>query len=374
MQNVSQFQNQFPLSKHKIYKKITGVVPGILFFSLIISVFCGLAIMQLSFKGVRVDTTTLVAVYIFSVSAIAALLLSIYGLYVRAYIKRYYYDSTDFITIKKGVFTPAEIHVQYQKIQDVYVDQDILDRLFGIYDVHIASATYASGIEAHIDGVDEHVAEGLKNFILNKIQGVSSVSSVSANVESPAVSATPAAINFGEEISSKTFPIDNKWYTQVVLSGLVGSMFYAALFIFWFLNKELRGYSIATGFIIWLLVSVVFFVAIVIRSVIWKSKFYFSFLPQFVMQKTGVIATQEKHLPYKSIQDVMIRQGLLEKILGLSTVIVQNASQSGMSSNRRGGRMNSADVVIPGQPLAKGQMLVEELNKVLARRTDSMGL
>lgn len=374
MQNVSQFQNHFPLSKHKIYKKIASKIFGILFFSLILSVFAGLAIMNLSFKGVRVDTATLVAVYIFSTSALAIFFLIIYGLYVSAYIKRYYYDSTDFITIKKGVFTPAEIHVQYQKIQDVYVDQDIMDRLFGIYDVHIASATYTSGIEAHIDGVDAHVAEGLKNFILNKIQGVSSVPSVGAGMESPAVSATPVAINFGEEISSKTFPINNKWYTQVVLSGLVGSMFYAALFVFWFLNKELRGYPAATGFLIWLVVSVVFFVALVIRAVIWKSKFYFSFLPQFIMQKTGVIATQEKHLPYKSIQDVMIRQGLLEKILGLSTVIVQNASQSGMSSNRRGGRMNSADVVIPGQPLAKGQMLVEELNKVLARRADSMGL
>ena len=59
---------------------------------------------------------------------------------------------------------PAQIHVQYGKIQDVYVDQDLLDRILGIYDVHISSATYSSGIEAHIDGVDKVGAEGLKNL------------------------------------------------------------------------------------------------------------------------------------------------------------------------------------------------------------------
>ncbi|MEI7478082.1 MAG: hypothetical protein WCJ81_06425 [bacterium] len=53
-----------------------------------------------------------------------------YAVYIKTYIKRYYYAGEDyFITIKKGVFTTAEIHVQWGKIQDVYVDQDIVDRI-----------------------------------------------------------------------------------------------------------------------------------------------------------------------------------------------------------------------------------------------------
>ena len=88
----------------------------------------------------------------------------LYGLYISAYIRRYYYDASEqFLTIQKGVFAPTEIHVPYGKIQDVYVDQDVLDRIMGLYDVHIASATATSGIEAHIDGVDTRVAENLKN-------------------------------------------------------------------------------------------------------------------------------------------------------------------------------------------------------------------
>src|SRR6185503_6801296 len=69
--------------------------------------------------------------------------------YQWAYIQRYYYSAdADFLTIKKGVIMPAEIHVQYRKIQDVYVDQDLTDRIFGIYDVHVASATATSAMEA----------------------------------------------------------------------------------------------------------------------------------------------------------------------------------------------------------------------------------
>ena len=69
------------------------------------------------------------------------------------YYNVYFYDLTpDYIVIKKGPITPHEITIPYERIQDVYVDQDILDRIFGLYDVHLSSATVSSGEAAHIDG------------------------------------------------------------------------------------------------------------------------------------------------------------------------------------------------------------------------------
>lgn len=38
--------------------------------------------------------------------------------------------------------------------------------MMGFCDVHIASATMSSGMEAHIDGVDQATAEGLKAYLL----------------------------------------------------------------------------------------------------------------------------------------------------------------------------------------------------------------
>ena len=87
------------------------------------------------------------------------------------YYQVYYYELTDdFITIRKRVFTPTEITIPYERIQDVNVDQDILDRAYGLYDVHLTSATVSSAMEAHIDGVEKEAAGGLRDKILNKLQ------------------------------------------------------------------------------------------------------------------------------------------------------------------------------------------------------------
>ena len=55
------------------------------------------------------------------------------------------------------------------RLQDVYVDQDILDRIFGLYDVHVSSATIISGNLSHIDGLSKKNSESVKNLILSEI-------------------------------------------------------------------------------------------------------------------------------------------------------------------------------------------------------------
>ena len=86
------------------------------------------------------------------------------------YFATYFYElDPNYIIIRKGPITPREITVPYERFQDVYVDQDIWDRILGLYDVHISSATISSGMEAHIDGVEKQAADGLKVILLQKI-------------------------------------------------------------------------------------------------------------------------------------------------------------------------------------------------------------
>ena len=87
--------------------------------------------------------------------------------YQKWYFSVYYYEITEeFIVIKKGPITPHEITIPFARVQDVYVDQDLFDRMFGLYDVHLASATGASGAEAHIDGLEKAAADGIKEVLL----------------------------------------------------------------------------------------------------------------------------------------------------------------------------------------------------------------
>lgn len=94
-------------------------------------------------------------------------------IYEYFYFKTYFYDLTkEYVIIKKDPIAPREITIPYMKVQDVYVDQDLFDRIFDLYDVHLSTATVMSGMEAHIDGLKKTGADGIKNLLLEKIQQV----------------------------------------------------------------------------------------------------------------------------------------------------------------------------------------------------------
>jgi len=90
--------------------------------------------------------------------------------YEQAHFNRYFYDLTkDFLVIKEGVFTYGETTLPYSRIQDVYVDQDLLDQVFGLYDLHVATASGQSSITSHIDGLSYESSEEIKKQILSKM-------------------------------------------------------------------------------------------------------------------------------------------------------------------------------------------------------------
>jgi membrane protein YdbS with pleckstrin-like domain len=162
----SKTREQFPLSYKKIIKKTMASTIAVTILLLIVwgaLVFISGSIGQ--------ETIGWFGVATFGILVFLFLVILLTYLYQRWYFAVYFYDLTnDFIQIKKGPITPREITIPYERIQDVYVDQDLLDRIFGLYDVHLSSATVSSGMEAHIDGVEKQAAEGLRNILLQTVQ------------------------------------------------------------------------------------------------------------------------------------------------------------------------------------------------------------
>ena len=86
------------------------------------------------------------------------------------YFITYFYDMDDNnVVIRKGVITKREITLPFAKITDVFVDQDLLDVVLGLYDVHISTPTIESGKFAHIDGVDRAGSKKLRQMILDRV-------------------------------------------------------------------------------------------------------------------------------------------------------------------------------------------------------------
>ena len=88
--------------------------------------------------------------------------------YEYAYFKSYdYADTTELLRLRKGVFFIDVLTIPYDKIQHIFVDQDVFDRLFGLWDVHVASAG-TTGVQLHIDGVRKEDAEALRDLFLQR--------------------------------------------------------------------------------------------------------------------------------------------------------------------------------------------------------------
>ncbi len=162
----SKTREQFPLSIKKVIKKTLANILVVTAILLVIWIIMIVAISTGSNSSAgAVGITTL------GIFGLVFFIFLLTYLYQKWYFAVYFYDLTnDFIIIKKGPITPREITIPYERVQDVYVDQDLLDRIFGLYDVHLSSATISSGMEAHIDGVEKPAADGLRQVLLETVQ------------------------------------------------------------------------------------------------------------------------------------------------------------------------------------------------------------
>jgi len=162
---MSKTREQFPLSTKKVLKKtVAGTLIWVVLFLIIYVVA---AVFFVALSSAIGNWLGLVS---FGIFGFLFLIILITYFYQRWYYAVYFYDLTaDHVIIKKGPITPHEITIPYERIQDVYVDQDLLDRFFGLYDVHISSATISSGMAAHIDGVEKPAADGLRAVLLDTL-------------------------------------------------------------------------------------------------------------------------------------------------------------------------------------------------------------
>jgi len=167
--------SKYPLEPRKIIKKAINSVTGLRLVILLIYFSMIMALLT-SFPFYRTIEIIGRPIIFFSIAFLIFLLfLVIYFfaqlIYQRFYFKFYFYDITDKeIVLKKGVIARREITLPFSRIQDIYVDQDFWDRIFSLYDVHIATAGSGgeSFREAHIDGVNIQNAEALKQILIEK--------------------------------------------------------------------------------------------------------------------------------------------------------------------------------------------------------------
>lgn len=163
-----------PLQKRKILKKsfgsVTKVVLGAIVGTVIIYMLLYGDLVSLPPKLTGPGSAYNKAYLMFLWAIFILTMLFSRMIYQILYFITYFYDmDQNNVVIRKGVVTKREITLPFSKITDVYVDQDLLDVLMGLYDVHISTPTVESGVFAHIDGVNKKGASRLRKLILDRV-------------------------------------------------------------------------------------------------------------------------------------------------------------------------------------------------------------
>jgi|GEM_PF-404625 len=277
---------KMPLKKEKIIKKTIGTFTMFGMFVLV-----PLAWLAFYSPGLLALSILLLGVLFAGVFA-----------YQTAYYKGYFYDLTDDgLVISKGVFSTWKAVIPLAKVQDVYLDQDLLDRIFGLYDLHLSTATETSGREAHIDGLPHESALKIRDLVLSEL-GVNKEKLESAGIE---------------------IEISQRARSYVLLTGLSGGI----VFVF-FLIQLIIEYPPA------ILLAPLAIGATVAWSYLDFTALRYELRENGVYIKRGYFIPSESFFLFRNIQDVDEKQNLFERMFGISTLVVKTMTSASAAAAR----------------------------------------
>ncbi len=319
-----------PLDRKKIIKKTLEKIPVFLLLLVLGGI---MVVVDVLLPELRLWWLTMIGIALPIISIICVYIYQVY------YYKLYFYNfEDDSAQIRKGVISRSTGHVRYERIQNIYVDQDILDRIFGLFDIHYETAGETSGIYSHIDGLNKENSEKLVEFLNSKLygqnkQGNQNTSELNNNSSVNQSTAT------GEVINRNVVPV----LKRIIIKNTITTTLFSVFIIFGFLGRllgeegiDMSGGTVAT---IFLGVIILAFIGSFIYQKIWFKNFHFQFSDKSGIIKSQVIALSSSYVYYDRIQNVNITQGIIERLFGLYSVTIETAAESGNKQKRAGLRI-----------------------------------
>jgi putative membrane protein len=240
------------------------------------------------------------------------------------YYKFYYYNFEESgAEIKKGVVAVSTGIVRYNRIQNLYIDQDFLDRVLGLYDVHYETAGETSSFYSHVDGLNNKNSDKLLEFLKERIGNPNIEREEKNNIteNSNDTQKDDSTILFSREniTLSKKYLFTSAIFNAeiLILIGLIASR----------MVIEITKNIMPINWLYVLLAMPPIFLITMIYSWFWFKFFYFEFKNKSVHIKKGVISRSSQYIYYNRIQNININQSFLNRLLGISYLNVETAGE-----------------------------------------------
>jgi putative membrane protein len=326
-------QNNLPLSYLKVVKKTLAQVWPMLIWILIIGVAVVLPILA---SAEIPDFSFSMLTLLFFMVVIFAVIFGYQHLYYKTY--KYIFNEED-AEIGKGVITRATGHVVYGKLQNIYIDQDLLDRIMGLYDVHYETAGERSTFYSHVDGLNKENADKLVTFLKGRVLRGSSPLPTVPEQEEVKISPILSSVN----ISSGNYPLSPKTpfvralsITQgwaIILTISLAFTFASAITALVSGNPMGGGLSgIFVGVMILVGSLFAIFLVVYLTSYIYYKNFRFELDAEKATIKVAVFSSSVSSFYYNRIQDVNLSQDIFDRLFGVASINIETAGGGGSIS------------------------------------------
>jgi len=126
-------------------------------------------------------------------------------------------------------------------------------------------------------------------------------------------------------INEKTYSIQAVWLIKNFVYIVIGTTIFSIFFYF----AEKSEKKDDTGLIGMIVFVVIFQIATFIALVLRKIKFQYEFGEKNIILKQGVISKSERQGFYGRIQNISISQDFIDRFIGIASLIIETASDSG---------------------------------------------
>lgn len=124
-----------------------------------------------------------------------------------------------------------------------------------------------------------------------------------------------------ELITEKKYPIQARWIFKSIFGYLLVLVYILIIFL---------GGNIVSGLLYLILISLsVIFVCI--QAALRRKAFHFSIEEAYLTFQQGVLNKSQRHIPYGVVQNIIVKQDLFDRIFGIASLVIENASQGGAS-------------------------------------------
>lgn len=173
-----------------------------------------------------------------------------------------------------------------------------------------------------------------------------------------------------DQISEQDYPIHDLWIFKPILGQILGGIIFTIFVLGNHTNSPDQVSSTnntGASIFIYALIVIVFVTVGTTVRMLQRANYHYLLEDHYLTLKQGIIKKQQRHIPYGVIQNLFIKQDLLDRMFGLGALSIENASQGGdsklMARNQKNDPLGFSgnSVKIPGLLKQNAEALKQDI-------------